>query len=69
MSRFGSVQINNMNMIKTSLSKLRCLIKRGFIVDSGAADNVMPIGWILGMVISKSVGSIVGLMYMATNGS
>jgi hypothetical protein len=44
-------------------------IKRGLTVDSGAADNVMPIAWIIGMIVSKSVGSIAGLMYVAANGS
>ena len=44
-------------------------VKRGFTVDSGAADSVMPVGWILGMIIRKSLGSIAGLMYVAANGS
>ena len=44
-------------------------VKRGFTVDSGAADNVMPIGWIIGMMICKSIGSVAGLMYVAANGS
>ena len=44
-------------------------VKRAFTVDSGAADNVMPIMWIIGMIITKSIGSMAGLMYVAANGS
>ena len=49
-----------MNMIK---------IKKGLTVDSGAADHVMPIGWLLMFLVVKSIGSIRGLHYVAADGT
>ena len=44
-------------------------IKKGLTVDSGAADHVMPIGWLLMFLVMKSIGSIRGLHYVAADGT
>ena len=44
-------------------------IKKGLIVDSGAADHVIPIGWLLMFLVVKSIGSIRGLHYVAADGT
>ena len=44
-------------------------IRRGFTVDSGAADHVMFPGWFIGMIIVQSIGLIRLLMYVAANGA
>ena len=54
------VKRNIMNMIK---------IKKGLTVDSGAADHVMPIGWLLMFLVVKSIGAIRGLHYVAADGT
>ena len=43
-------------------------VRKGLTVDSGAADHVMPIGWLLMVLVVKSLGSIRGLHYVATDG-
>jgi hypothetical protein len=49
-----------MNMVK---------IKKGLTVDSGAADHVMPIGWLLMFLVVKSLGMLRGLHYVAADGT
>ena len=51
-----------MNMMK---------VKRGLTVDSGAADHVMPLGWlpVLLFAIVASLGSKRGLHYVAADGT
>ena len=44
-------------------------IKKVLTVDSGAADHVMPIGWLLMFLVVKSIGSIRGLHYVAADGT
>ena len=44
-------------------------IRKGLTVDSGAADHVMPIGWLIMFMVLKSIGQIRGLCYVAANGS
>ena len=44
-------------------------IKKGLSVDSGAADLVIPIGWLLMFLVVKSIGSIRGLHYVAADGT
>ena len=44
-------------------------IQRGFTVDSGAADHVIPRGWIAFIHILESIGSRMGVTYIAANGS
>ena len=44
-------------------------IRKGLTVDSGAADHVMPIGWLIMFMVMKSIGQIRGLCYVAANGS
>ena len=42
-------------------------IKKGLTVESGAADHVMPIGWLLMFLVVKSIGPIRGLHYVAAD--
>ena len=44
-------------------------IRNGLTVDSGAADHVMPIGWLIMLVIMQSIGSRRGLHYVAADGT
>ena len=44
-------------------------VKKGLAVDSGAADHVMPVGWLLIFLVVKSIGSIRGLHYVAADGT
>ena len=44
-------------------------IKKGLAVDLGAADHVMPIGWLVMFLVMKSIGSIRGLHYVAADGT
>ena len=44
-------------------------IKKGLTVDSGAADHVMPIGWLFMALVMKSIGSIRGLHDVASDGT
>ena len=44
-------------------------IKKGFTIDSGAADHVMPMGWLTWLVVVASAGSRRGLHYVAASGT
>ena len=44
-------------------------VRKGLTVDSGAADHVMPVGWLLMLLVVKSLGSIRGLHYVAADGT
>ena len=44
-------------------------IRKGLTVDSGAADHVMPVGWLIWIMVMKSVGSLCGLHYVAADGA
>ena len=46
-------------------------VKRGLTVDSGAADHVMPMGWlpVFLFAIMQSIGSRSGLHYVAADGT
>ena len=44
-------------------------VRKSLTVDSGAADHVMPIGWLLMFLAVKSFGSIRGLHYVAADGT
>ena len=43
-------------------------VPRGFTVDSGAADHVIPFGWIRFIEMVASMGSLAGVHYIAANG-
>ena len=59
------------NMVQRIKKKIAGMtrIRRGLTVDSGAADHVIPVAWIIGMIVMMSIGQIRGLMYVAANGS
>ena len=42
---------------------------RGFTVDSGAADHVIPWGWVRFVQIVASIGSLAGVHYVAASGT
>ena len=44
-------------------------IRKGLTVDSGAADHVMPIGWLVMFIVMASLGSKRGLHYVAADGT
>ena len=44
-------------------------IRRGLTVDSGAADHVMPLGWLIMFLVVKSLGQMRGLHYVAASGT
>ena len=44
-------------------------IRKGLTVDSGAADHVMPLGWLIMFVVMASLGSKRGLHYVAADGT
>ena len=44
-------------------------ISRGFTVDSGAADHVIPFGWIKFLEVLDSIGSRMGVTYVAASGT
>ena len=44
-------------------------ISRGFTVDSGAADHVIPFGWIKLLEVLESIGSRMGVTYVAASGT
>ena len=54
--------------LRAKISKM-VKIRKGLTVDSGAADHVMPIGWLIMFLVVKSVGSIRGLHYVAADGT
>ena len=43
--------------------------RRGFTINSGAADRVMPIGWLAWIFIVASAGPRRGLRYVAASGT
>ena len=61
------------NIVKKIKSKLMNMmkIKRGLTVDSGAADHVMPMGWLPTLLFAmvQSLGSRSGLHYVAADGT
>ena len=54
-------------LVRDRISKM-WTVKRGITVDSGAADHVMPIGWIAFLVKMVSARSLRALHYVAANG-
>ena len=44
-------------------------IKKGLTIDSGAADHVMPLGWLIWILVVLSAGSLKCLHYVAASGS
>jgi hypothetical protein len=44
-------------------------IKKGLTIDSGAADHVMPLGWLIWILVVASAGSLKGLHYVAASGT
>ena len=44
-------------------------IRRGFTVDSGAADHVMPLGWLAWLAVTASFGSLSGMNFISANGA
>ena len=49
------------------LSMIR--IRKGFTVDSGAADHVMPLGWLAWLIVTASFGSLRGINFISANGA
>ena len=51
--------------------KIKTMIKirRGFTVDSGAADHVMPLGWLAWILVTASLGSLSGVNFISANGA
>ena len=44
-------------------------IRRGFTVDSVAADHVMPLGWLAWIIVTASLGSIKGVRFIFASGA
>ena len=44
-------------------------VRKGFTIDSGAADHVMPLGWLAWIVVTASLGSIGGVNFISANGA
>ena len=44
-------------------------IGKGLTVDIGAADHVMPLGWLAWMLVVASLGSLRGVHYVSANGT
>ena len=61
-----------MSLVEKIKKKLSGMMKvrRGLTVDSGAADHVIPIGWLptILFAVMQSIGSKAGLHYVAANG-
>ena len=57
--------------VRRTKALLKNLIKlrRGLTIDSGAADHVMPSGWLPWVKSRPSAGSVRGLHYVAANGA
>ena len=72
---FGDEQKENEDEPLSLAEKLRkklssmVKIRKGLTVDSGAADHVMPIGWLIMFIALKSIGSIRGVHYVAADGT
>ena len=43
-------------------------VKRGLTIDSGAAEHVIPRGWVKFLKVMSSAGSRAGVQYVAANG-
>ena len=56
--------------LKRLSEKLKSMwqVHRGFTIDSGAADHVMPVGWVNSVKKEESEGSKKGLHYVAASG-
>ena len=63
---------HEMSLVEKIRKKLSGMmeVKRGLTVDSGAADHVIPIGWLPSILFAvvQSIGSKAGLHYVAANG-
>ena len=44
-------------------------IRKGLTIDSGAADHVMPLGWLAWIIMVASAGSLRRLHYVAASGT
>ena len=44
-------------------------VRKGLTIDSGAADHVMPLGWLTWIIVMASAGSLRGLHYVAASGT
>ena len=44
-------------------------VKKGLTIDSGAADHVIPLGWLVWILMTASAGSLKGLHYVAASGT
>ena len=44
-------------------------VNRGFTFDSGAADHVIPFGWIKFIEVLQGIGSRMGVTYVAASGT
>ena len=44
-------------------------VRKGFTIDSGAADHVMPLGWLAWIIVTASLGSIGGVNFISANGA
>ena len=54
--------------LKAKLEKI-LRIRKGLTVDSGAADHVMPLGWLTWILTTASLGSLRGLHYVSASGN
>ena len=54
--------------LKTKLEEM-VKVRKGLTVDSGAADHVMPLGWLAWILITASLGSLRGLHYVSASGN
>ena len=66
-------QEENLNIVEKIRKRLAGMlrVRKGLTVDSGAADHVMPIGWLPAILfaIVQSIGSRMGLHYVAADGT
>ena len=60
MSLGEKLRMRIQNMIK---------VRKGFTIDSGAADHVMPIGWLAWILVVASLGQLKGLHYVSASGT
>ena len=67
-SRPGVRSPGFMTRLKAKLEKM-VKVKKGFTVDSGAADHVMPLGWLAWILVTASLGSMRGLHYVSASGN
>ena len=54
--------------LKAKLEKM-VKVRKGFTIDSGAADHVIPLGWIAWIIVTASAGSLRGLHYISASGN